>query len=160
MPTSRDRMAKLFAMHSGAAAKVAFLMTGDRQEAEDIVQDAFVKLFGRLHHLRNPDSFPYYLRRTVINLAKDRYRRRSLAQLHQQMSFDPGLGLDDRLDVRSALDRLPTRQRAAIVLRYFEGLSEAETAMVLDCSVSAVKSLVARAKATMGTELEVSVSGG
>lgn len=157
MPKGEDRMAQLFAAHSASAGKIAYLMTGDRELAQDIVQDAFVRLFGRLRHLRDPDAFPFYLRRTVINLAKDHHRRQSLSRRHEPPIEDGAPPSEDIEDVRSALERLPTRQRAAIVLRYLEGLSESETAEALDCSIPAVKSLVTRGKAAMAKALEVRV---
>lgn len=116
-----------------------------------------MRLFGRLRHLRDPDAFPFYLRRTVINLAKDHHRRGAVARPHEVPIEDGVPPSEDIEDVRNALERLPTRQRAAIVLRYFEGLSESETAEALDCSISAAKSLVTRGKAAMAKALEVRV---
>lgn len=60
----------LFAEHAPQAGKLAYLLTGDRYLAEDIVQEAFVKLTGRFDHIRNRDAFPSYLRQTIVNLAR------------------------------------------------------------------------------------------
>ncbi|MEX2421071.1 MAG: sigma factor, partial [Actinomycetota bacterium] len=62
--------------HAGDALRLGYLLTGDRSLAEDLVQDAFVKVFGRFHDLRNRDAFWWYLRRTIVNLAHSQSRRR------------------------------------------------------------------------------------
>ena len=62
-------LAELYVRHAAEATRLAYMLTGDRQLAEDLVQDAFVKLAGRLVHLRDPGAFDAYLRRTIVNLA-------------------------------------------------------------------------------------------
>src|SRR4051812_10655367 len=62
------RLGELYRLHSGDAARLAYLITGDRALAEDLVQEAFVRLYGKFRDLRNPDAFEFYLRRTVVNL--------------------------------------------------------------------------------------------
>src|ERR671933_2677181 len=70
------RLADLYERHAADAVRLAYLLTVSRPVAEDLVQDAFVKLAGRLAHLRDPDAFEAYLRRTVVNLANSHFRRR------------------------------------------------------------------------------------
>jgi RNA polymerase sigma-70 factor (sigma-E family) len=151
-----NRLEELYERHAPAAGRLAYLLTGDRAQAEDLVQDAFVRVVGRFGHLHVPDAFHSYLRRTIVNLHTSQLRRRRLerAYLARERSSArpaepavPDLGV--RQELWDALGRLPARQRAAIVLRYYEDLSEHETAVVLGCSVPAVKSLVARAMETL-----------
>jgi RNA polymerase sigma-70 factor (sigma-E family) len=142
------RLGELYRMHAGDAARLAYLVTGDRALAEDIVQEAFVRLYGRFRDLRNPDAFDVYLRRTVVNLARSHFRRRKVERKHapklvDEPAVDPvDLGERDRL--WSVLQSLPERQRTAIVLRFYEDLSEVSTAEVMGCPVGTVKSLVSR----------------
>src|SRR5204863_5915021 len=72
------RLAELYTRHAAEAIRLAYVLTGDRQLAEDLVQDAFVKLSGRLIHLRDPGAFDAYLRRTVVNLTNSHFRRKRL----------------------------------------------------------------------------------
>jgi RNA polymerase sigma-70 factor (sigma-E family) len=142
------RLGELYRRHAGDAARLAYLVTGDRALAEDIVQEAFVRMYGRFRDLRNPDAFDVYLRRTVVNLARSHFRRRKVERKHLPRVEDepsaepPDLGERERL--WTVLQSLPERQRTAIVLRFYEDLSEATTAEVMGCPVGTVKSLVSR----------------
>jgi len=142
---------ELYARHIGAGVRLAFLLTNDRVHAEDLAQEAFVRCVGRFRHLRRPDAFSSYFRRTIVNLHTSGLRRRRLerawlaregAASARRVASQPDVGA--REDLWRALGRLPSRQRAALVLRYYEDLSERDTAEVLGCSVAAVKSLVSR----------------
>jgi RNA polymerase sigma-70 factor (sigma-E family) len=162
--TSRDREAaggrldELYRAHAPDALRLAYLLTGDRGLAEDLAQDAFVKVFGRFHDLRNRDAFWWYLRRTIVNLSRSHFRRRRVerAWLERQhvdeAQSDPDVGERERL--RAALQLLRPEQRAAIVLRYFEDLSEADTAQALGVAVGTVKSMVSRGMERLRKELE------
>jgi RNA polymerase sigma-70 factor (sigma-E family) len=147
---------ELYARHIGAGVRLAFLLTGDRPHAEDLAQEAFVRCVGRFRHLRRPDAFESYFRRAIVNLHTSGLRRRRLerawlaregASSAARVSTQPDVGA--REDLWRALGTLPPRQRAALVLRYYEDLSEHDTAQVLGCSVAAVKSLVARGSGTL-----------
>src|SRR5439155_3860563 len=72
--TDQGRLGRLYRQHAAGAVRLAFLLTGDRGLAEDLVHDAFVRLAGRFRDLRNPDAFEWYLRRTVVNLARSHFR--------------------------------------------------------------------------------------
>ena len=145
-----SRLADLYARHADGAMRLAYLITGDRHLAEDLVQDAFVKLAGRLLHLRDPGAFEAYLRRTVVNLANSHFRRRKVEQRYVERegvlpsvhAEGPDVGTRDA--ARAALLTLPVRQRTAIVLRYYEDLSEAQTAELMGCRPGTVKSLTSR----------------
>jgi DNA-directed RNA polymerase specialized sigma24 family protein len=81
----------MYLAHADNAIKLAYLLTGDRALAEDLVQDAFVKMAGRLRHLRDPGAFEAYLRRTVVNLSRMHYRHAGVerAYLERQPTPDP-----------------------------------------------------------------------
>ena len=147
----RGRLEALYLSHAPAAAETAFLLTGDRHAAEDLVQEAFVRLAGRFHHVRNPEAFGAYLRQTIVNLFFSQLRRRKVERAYLEREGRRPVetapeppDVDGREELWKALQRLPERQRAAVVLRFYEDLSEQQTARVLRCSAAAAKSLVAR----------------
>jgi RNA polymerase sigma-70 factor (sigma-E family) len=160
LAASGGQLAELYERHAPAAARLAYLLTGDRALAEDLVQEAFVRVVGRFRHLRVPDAFWVYLRRTIVNLHTSQLRRRRLERAYLERAERdpiPQVGLPDvgaREDLWRAIRALPARQRAAVVLRYYEDLSERETADVLGCSNAAAKSLIARAMQTLRAEIE------
>ena len=152
----RARFEELYATYSPDAVRVAYLLVGERSQAEDIVQDAFVRVLGRFGELRKPESFRTYLMRAVVNLSKNYFRRRSLERQHAGAAspvIEARPERDD--DLFDALKRLPERQRAALVLRYCEDLSEHDTAEILQTSTKAVKSLVTRGLAALREMEEV-----
>ncbi len=159
MSLSSGKAGELYRQHAADAVRLAYLLTGDRDRAEDVVQDAFVRLLGRFHDLRKPDSFGFYLRRTIVNLNRDHFRRlqreRTLTRSPvADAEIDQQLGrVDDRDELLQALQALPPRQRAAVVLRFCEGMSEYEAAEILGTSTGAVNSLVARGLATLRQRL-------
>lgn len=160
MGRTEERMAELYAVHAPHAYRLAYLLTGDRHAAADIVQDAFVRLFGRFRDIREPAAFRSYLRSTVVNLSRDRFRklRSDRERLAREASLRqdraaPTPDIESRDSMIAAIRALPSRQQAALVLRYYEDLSELETAEVLRCSVSAVKGLVLRATTTLRERL-------
>jgi RNA polymerase sigma-70 factor (sigma-E family) len=157
---ARSRLEALYDAHARSALRLAYLLTGDRHLAEDLVQDAFVRVSGRFVDLRAPEAFGGYLRRTIINLSHGYFRRlkvernylqreRSRATRDEEMLPD----IEGRDELVAALARLPARQRTAVALRYFEDLSEQQAADAMDCSVSAMKSLVNRATTTLREHL-------
>jgi RNA polymerase sigma-70 factor (sigma-E family) len=133
------------------------LLTGDAELAEDLVQEAFVRAFSRFGYLRRPEAFQAYLRRTVVNLAGKERRRGQSERTFLARAVAPAPASQPDVELRellwSALRELPFRQRAAVVLRFYEDLSERETARVLACRVGTVKSLVHRALASMREEI-------
>lgn len=163
-PSGRaGRLDDLYVRHAPAGMRLAFLLTGDRNQAEDLMQEAFVRCVGRFRHLRVPDTFDAYLRRSIVNLHTSGLRHKRVERTwlarHGAASAAAaarGTTIPDiaaREDLWRALAGLPSRQRAALVLRYYEDLSEQQTAAVLGCTVAAVKSLVARGSETLRTRL-------
>jgi RNA polymerase sigma-70 factor (sigma-E family) len=154
-------LADLYARHADEALRLSYLLTGDGALAEDLVQDAFVRVAGRLLHLRDPGGFHAYLRKTIVNLTRSHYRRRAVERRYLERqteapAIDPD-DLSDRERLRRALMALPIGQRTAIVLRYFEDLSEAQTADLMGRHPGAVKSLVSRGMGTLRTTVGVDV---
>jgi RNA polymerase sigma-70 factor (sigma-E family) len=143
-------LAELYERSAPAGFRLAYLLTGDRGLAEDLVQEAFLRFVGRLHHLRDPGAFDGYLRRTIVNLSTDVFRRRAVERSYlerrtaelREGRHDPDVA--GYTSMRAALLSLPQRQRAAIVLRYYEDLHESEIADLLRCRPATVRSLVAR----------------
>ena len=152
MDTDRfpGRLAEMYVRSAPGAIRLAYLLTGDQPLAEDLVQEAFLRFPGRLHHLREPEAFDAYLRRTVVNLSKNVFRRRAVERAYLEREsatahveqHDPDVA--EYESMRAALLSLPARQRAAIVLRYYEDLPESDIADILRCRPATVRSLVAR----------------
>ena len=149
---------RLYASNIDSAVRLAYLMTGDREKAQDIAHDAFVKIAGRFHDLRHRDAFPAYLRSTVLNLSRSYFRhlrvqRDYLKKESGVQAESPVVDVETRDEMWRALQKLPHRRRAAVVLRYYEDLTEHQTADVLGCSVPAVKALVSRGLETLRAEI-------
>ena len=161
-PTQRTRggLARLYELHAARATRLAYLLTGDLHLAQDITQEAFVKLAGRFRHLRSQEAFGPYLSRAVVNLCNDTFRRRKLERAYVQREMSQAeeamapADLDTRSELFGALRVLPDRQRAAIVLRYYEDLSVQQLADVLDCSPGAAKSLLTRGLESLRKHME------
>ncbi len=120
--------------------RLAHLLTAGDPAAEELVQDAFLRVQARWHRVDNPVA---YLRAAVVNACRNHQRRRVLERRHRTAAVDTAEDAPDEL--RDAITALPGRQRAAIVLRYYEDLAEVDIADLLGCSVPAVKSLLHRA---------------
>ena len=150
---------ELYERHVAGATRLATLLTGDPSAAEDLAHEGFIRSAGRFRHLRSPASFDAYLKTTVVNLSRQRAKRQRLEREALRRQGDPepmaraAYSPEDRDVVWPAILRLPFRQRAAIVLRYYEDLSEDQTAAVLRCSTRAANSLVSRAMATLRRDL-------
>jgi RNA polymerase sigma-70 factor (sigma-E family) len=132
-----------------AMVRTAYLLTGDRGHAEDLVQAALLRTFTSWSRLDAPENAEAYTRTTMIRLAGRAYRRRwrgelSSASIPDLAGADPADGVAQEQWVRAALLALPWPQRAVIVLRYFDDRSEADIATALGCSVGTVKSRASR----------------
>ena len=159
---TQSRLGELYERYAVSAIRLAYLLTGDRALAEDIVQDAFVRLGGRLRHLRDPVAFEAYLRRTVVNLSRSHFRHAKVERTylareggHVESRTAPGAdrSVAERDELWRAMRRLSERQRAAIVLRFYEDLPEDRVAELLRCRPGTVKSLVSRGLQTMREEM-------
>ena len=135
-----DSFEEYVAARRGALLRTAYLLTGSHEDAEDLVQVALIKAVP--HWRRIADHPEPYVRKILAHESVSRWRRRrwrevSTDELPETSVEGPS---DDRLELRQALARLPPRQRAVIVLRYYEDLTEKETAATLGISVGTVKS--------------------
>ncbi|KQZ76181.1 SigE family RNA polymerase sigma factor [Nocardioides sp. Root151] len=158
MPSSRDEeFTEWMTARQGVLFRTAFLVAGDKQTAEDLVQTAAAKLYlvwDRVHARGNVDA---YMRRIIINENNSLWRRPWKKREHVTEEL-PESGYVDQVGdpveaagLWSAVQQLPARQRAVIVLRYYEDLSEAEIAETLEISPGTVKSQASRAMATLRT---------
>jgi RNA polymerase sigma-70 factor (sigma-E family) len=153
------RLGELYVRHAPGALSLAYLLTGERALAEDLVQEAFTKLAARFLDLRAPEAFDAYLRKTVVNLARSHFRHKRVERAYldrvggrpEAEAFQPDV--DQKEALREALLQLSERQRTAIVLRFYADLSEAQTAKVLGCRVGTVKSLVSRGMSKLRVEV-------
>jgi RNA polymerase sigma-70 factor (sigma-E family) len=139
------------ATRSPALQRAAWLLTGNRDTAQDLVQTALARTWPRWSQIDHETSAEAYVRRVMVTTYATWWRRRWRGEVptarppDQPERGDAYADADLRAAVRSALAGLPRRQRAVIVLRYFEDLTEAQTAHALNCSVGTVKSQSAKA---------------
>jgi len=136
--------------------RVAYLACGDAAEAEDLLQTALERTYRSWDRVRHDSPEPY-VRRVIVNAAISRARRRailSIIPMHSPPETSARTGDPDlRHVLMDALRALPPRQRAVVVLRYWEDLSETQTAEVLGCSVGTVKSQASKATAKLRSAL-------
>ncbi|CAA9237502.1 MAG: Putative RNA polymerase sigma factor [uncultured Corynebacteriales bacterium] len=128
--------------------RTAYLLTGDLTLAEDVVQTALASLLVSWRRVRSVANVDAYVHSAIVNAGRRSWRRTwrelPVAELPERALPDPSSRYGEYDEVVAALRALPPRQRAAVVLRYYDDLSEAETARVLGCSVGTVKSQTAR----------------
>lgn len=149
-----ERMHDAFELHYSGLVRLGFLLTGSQETAEDLVQESFVRSRFALPTLA-PEKIRSYLRQVVVNQWRNRKRRLALERRPHVDAVDPPLPLEERDVLWHAVKRLPPRQRACLVLRYYEDLSEPQVADVLRCSVGTVKSQTRRAIGRLRRELAV-----
>ena len=147
-------MADLYTANVQRAGRLAYFLVGDKELAQDLVQEAFLKVFARWGNLRDPHSFAAYLNRTVVNLANKTHRRRGVERryLEKQPRLEnvtPQRDYETADELWRKLQLLPQRQRNAIVLRYYEDLTDRQAAEAMGCSETAIASLVQRALGTL-----------
>jgi RNA polymerase sigma-70 factor (sigma-E family) len=154
-------LADVFVRDYGRLCRIAALLVGSRTLAEELVMDAFERTLRARPEFPDPGRASAYLRRAVINNARNALRRRR----HESAAVSRVAGLaettspaadhhGDANRVLAAVGRLPARQRAAVVLRYYADLPEAEIAEALECSVGTVKSQLAKARVRLARLLD------
>ena len=154
-------LTEVFARDYPRLCRVAALMVGSRALAEELVMDAFERTLRLSPTSIDPERAGAYLRRAVVNQARNAMRRmgnerRALARvagLARRSAPGADVGTDDH-PVTAAVLVLPPRQRAAVVLRYYADLSDAEIADALECSIGTVKSQLAKARARLARVLD------
>jgi RNA polymerase sigma-70 factor (sigma-E family) len=139
--------------HANALCRTAYLLCGDWRRAEDATQEALIRLYRVWGRIQRKGSVAAYARKVVVSTTLDGLRRKSAHEVvspeeHFSGEADPAdplSVLENRLVITQALVELPPRQRACVVLRYFDELSVDETAAVLECRPGTVKSQTLRA---------------
>jgi RNA polymerase sigma-70 factor (sigma-E family) len=152
---------ELFRAHAVALVRVAMLLVGDQQSAEDVVQDAFFGLYRALPRLRDRSKALPYLRASVINGSRSVLRARKRAVLRGVHHEPPvwsaesaAMAGEDRKALLAAVARLPRRAREVLALRYYLDLADHEIAAALGVSRATVSSTASRALAALGRELK------
>jgi len=143
-----------------ALLRIAIMLTGNRADAEDLVQAALANTYLAWDKINDRAALDAYVRRAMINTHISWWRRRKLDEfptdeLPDQAVADHARDSDLAEVVRRALDRLPRRMRAAVMLRYFDDLTEPEIAALLGVSLGTVKSTVSRAVARLRIDAEL-----
>jgi RNA polymerase sigma-70 factor (sigma-E family) len=164
--TQHEEFHDYVAARGPALLRAAMVLTTDRAEAEDLLQAALAKTYLAWNRIKDRAAMDGYVRRAMVNTQISWWRRRKLEiyptdELPDQPVDDHTRRSEMRDVLGRALDRLPKRQRLAVMLRYYEDMSEAEIAEVLGVSVGTVKSTVSRAmaKLRLDAELEHDFSG-
>jgi RNA polymerase sigma-70 factor (sigma-E family) len=144
----------------GVLLKAALVLTGNRPDAEDLVQATLVKAYLSWDRIADVTALDTYVRRVMINTHISGWRRRRLDEyptddLPDSPAADETGNSDLHELVQRAIDRLPRRMRAAVMLRYYDDMSEPEVAAALGVSVGTVKSTVARAVAKLREDAEL-----
>ena len=166
--TSEDRaraafVERLYHQQAVSLVRLARLFTDDRTGAEDIVQEAFIRLYKAANRIQDPAKSAAYLRSIVLNLARDQNRRGLLSLRHQDSMVDRRtpeapeervLRTESQIQVIDALNSLPPRQRDCLVLRFYSELTEKEIAATLNISPNSVKTHCQRGMATLSSTLE------
>jgi RNA polymerase sigma-70 factor, ECF subfamily len=147
--------------YQGRAWNTAYRFLADPMEAEDVAQETFLKILEAAPRYRPTATFRTYFYRTLSHLCIDRIRKKQLANIDDvaevaDSSLSPAESLLDqevRTQVRTALDTLPSNQKAAMILRHYEGLSYAEIAQITGVTPKAVEGLISRARASVEARL-------
>jgi len=146
---SRDAEFRSFYLaQAGQIRQLALFLTGDVGAADDLAQESLLRAYRHWHRIKRDDPAPY-VRRIVVNLHRNRIRRAIVERRHRPSAPEPSgehaPEVDEALRVARALGRLSPVRRAAVVLRYYEDLPEAEIARVLDRPIGTIKSDLHRA---------------
>jgi RNA polymerase sigma-70 factor (sigma-E family) len=155
-----DDFAAFYAARAGSLRNTAYLLCGDWHLAQDLTQITFTKMYRVWHRIERHDTLDQYSRRVLVRAFLDERRRpwrRESSTIPDSPAFDVA-ALDDedrdaRLLLRTALTRVPKRQRAALVLRFWMDLSVEQAAELLGCSTGTVKSQTSQGLANLRTVL-------
>lgn len=144
-PDDEERFADFVRAHSASLFRTAYLMTGDHQRAEDVLQDSLVKIYQRWGRIDQMSSPVGYARKVVVNQTASWWRKRSSHEapvlVREEAGWDGHVDeIAEHQRVWQAVLALPQRQRAVMVLRYYEDLSEAQIAETLGLAAGTVKS--------------------
>jgi RNA polymerase sigma-70 factor (sigma-E family) len=148
------------ATRSPALLRTAYLLTGNKADAEDLVQAALAKTYLAWDRIEDRGALDGYVRRAIVNTHISWWRRRRVEEyptdeIPDQIVADHTITSDLQETMRRAIDRLPDRMRTAVVLRYYEDMTEAEVAEILGVSLGTVKSTVSRAVAKLRCDADL-----
>jgi len=148
--TDRQAFDALVEARATSLLRTAYLLTGDWATAEDLLQTALVKTWFKWDGVRDKDAAEAYVRQVMARTFATWWRRKwrgevATGELPERPGYDHYADVDQRHALRRALSELSPRQRAIVVLRFYEDLPEAEVAALLGCSVGTVKSTASRA---------------
>lgn len=150
---------ELLAVRGASLRAYAYLLTGESAAAADLVQDALLRVFSRLRVRGDVEQLEGYVRRAMLNQYVDGRRRALLWNARRHLLVDPVAHHDEDQaladEVRQALSTLSPKQRACVVLRYYEDLSVLEIADQLDCAEGTVKRHLADARTRLATQLAI-----
>ena len=152
---AREDFRSFVAARSPALLRTAYMLSGNRADAEDLLQTALAKTYLAWDRIREREAVDGYVRRVMVNTQTSWWRKRKVDEHPSEHLPERPSGRDVTADLDlhdalwTALSGLPKRQRAMVVLRYYEDLSEAETAEVMGVSVGTVKSTTSRALAKL-----------
>jgi RNA polymerase sigma-70 factor (sigma-E family) len=154
-----DAVSALYAEHALGLTRMAFLILGDRFAAEDVVQEAFIGLYGAWDRLRSHDNVLGYLRVSVLNGCRSVIRRsrrapKAIEVVPVASAEADAMSAEERRAAVAAVRRLPPRQREVLILRYFAELPVNEIALAMGVSAGTVKSTTARGLAALGRMLQ------
>ncbi len=156
-----EAIAALFREHARSLVRLARFFADDRNAAEDLVQEAFLRLRRSFHRIESHDRDAAYLRSIVLNLARDHNRRGLMSLRHRMPEEESRLSPEDRIVMREdqqqmidAVRALPRRQRDCVVLRYYLDLSIPDIATTLGVSVNSVKTHLRRGMGALEARLE------
>jgi len=155
----------MFRQEASSLVRLARLFVDDRNAAEDLVQEAFIRLARSAHRIEDVAKAPAYLRSIVLNLARD-HNRRGLVSLRHHLPADDQAAVDDEITLREdqqrvidALRELPHRQRDCLVLRYYDELGIDDIAATLGISRNSVKTHLGRGLDALERKLETAAEG-
>lgn len=161
-PDTEPLVAELFAAEAARLVSLARFFVDDRTAAEDLVQEAFIRLARSAHRIRDRERAAAYLRSIVINLARDHNRRGLVSLRHRPPAVadepsaeERAATQESRREVVQALRDLPVRQRDCVALRYYLDLPIDEIAATLGLSPNSVKTHLQRGLRSLATALEV-----
>ncbi|GAA3731416.1 SigE family RNA polymerase sigma factor [Salinactinospora qingdaonensis] len=160
--TRYEEFSRYVEQRGPALLRMAYGLTGNHADAEDLLQAALVKTFFAWDRITSPHARDGYVRRAMVNTQISEWRRRHMEifptdEIPDQRVDDPTWQTDLADAVRRAVERLPERQRLTLLLRYYEDMPEAEIAARLGVSVGTVKSTISRAVAKLRHDADLAI---
>ena len=160
-PNDREAAVRvLYEERHAELVRFATFITGDVDSAEDVAQEAFMRVYDAWDRLEDPERAVAYLRATVVNLSRGRHRKRLVAERNQPSRLvavpsaeDDAIGRVGRSAVLEAVSALPSRQRACVVMRHWLRMTEGEIAATLDVSIGSVRTHNKRGLETLQRKL-------